>query len=276
MIPRQKLPDTVGRTVASVTSPTRPDDADPVDAVDWSFARRPFWAFSHLFALAVVVLFVNLGLWQLGRHDERRATNAVVAERVATEALEVVGADDLVGDPADLDYRPAAISGTFLDDDFVRVVNRSQGGVAGEYVVGVVELTDGSLLAVNRGFVPANADPAIRPSPDGPTTVTGWLRQSVAKGRLGADDSGRSDLVPRMNTDDLAARLQTDLPAVWLQVATEGPGASPSTSAQFPDPVPLPASGDGPHLGYAAQWFIFATLGVLFYGALLRRQSRSR
>jgi len=40
--------------------------------------------------------------------------------------------------------------------------------------------------------------------------------------------------------------------------------------------VPLPELDDGPHLGYAAQWFIFATLGVLFYGALLRRNSRTR
>jgi cytochrome oxidase assembly protein ShyY1 len=38
----------------------------------------------------------------------------------------------------------------------------------------------------------------------------------------------------------------------------------------------LPELDDGSHLGYAAQWLIFATLGVLFYGVLLRRQSRSR
>ena len=35
--------------------------------------------------------------------------------------------------------------------------------------------------------------------------------------------------------------------------------------------VPLPPLDGGPHLSYMAQWFIFATLGTLFYGALLRR-----
>jgi len=261
--------------VPSVTSPARPDDTGLDADADWSFARRPFWLFSHAFALSVVFLFVVLGFWQLSRHEERKASNAVIAERLAAEPLEIATVDDLEGDPADFDYRPVSVSGTFVDDDFVRVVNRSQGGVAGEYVAGVVELPDGSLVAVNRGFVPSNADPAIRPAPDGVATVTGWLRPSVDKGRLGADDTGRGDLVPRMNTDDLAARLGRELPPLWVQVSSEGPLAGGST-AQFPDPVPLPELDDGPHLGYAAQWFIFATLGVLFYGALLRRNSRTR
>ena len=32
----------------------------------------------------------------------------------------------------------------------------------------------------------------------------------------------------------------------------------------------------GPHLSYMGQWFIFAGLGALFYGALLRRAARGR
>lgn len=253
--------------------PYQPRSDHSAPAPDWAFARRPFWLFSHLFALSIVVLFVGLGSWQLSRHDDRRQANAALGERVTADSIDVVSADDLAGDPAELEYRPVAVAGTFVQDDLVRVVNRSQGGVAGEHVVGILELADGSALAVNRGFVPANSTPVIRPAPAGPTIVTGWLRQSVGKGRFAADDSGEGRLIPRMNTNDLAARLGEDLPAVWLQVATEGDNVVDPQS--FPDPVPLPELEAGPHLGYAVQWFIFATLGVLFYGALLRRQSRS-
>lgn len=258
--------------MASVTSPARPDTG-PGNAADWSFARRPFWLFSHVFALAVVVLFVNLGLWQLSRHGERQAASAELSSRLMSETIVVNGSADLGGPPSRLDYRPATVWGTFIDGDFVRVVNRSQGGVAGEHVVGLMELGDGSLLAVNRGFVPANTDVAVQPAPTGRVPVDGWLRESVQKGRFGADDTGEGALVPRMNTDDLATRAGRAVAPVWLQLAgVDGD----STAATFPDPVPLPELDDGPHLGYAAQWFVFATLGVLFYGALLRRQSRSR
>ncbi len=268
--------------MASATSPARPDDSDLIDdgqpagGADWSFARRPFWLFSHLFALSVIVLFAGLGLWQLSRHDARQETNTAVADRLDAEPRQVTEAGDLAGDPAELDYRPVLASGTFIDEDFVRVVNRSQGGVAGEHVVGIVELEDGTTVAVNRGFVPVNADPVLRPAPVGPTTVTGWLRESVSQGRFGVDDSGRGDLVPRLNTADLAARLGRELPAVWIQASEEGPVGGGARGDGFPDPVPLPELDSGPHLGYAVQWFIFAVLGTLFYGALLRRQSRPR
>lgn len=259
--------------MASVTSPARPDDTGPDADADWSFARQPFWLFSHVFALSVVVLFVALGLWQLSRHDERQAANAEVTTRLTSEPIVVNGSADLGGPPSRLDYRPATVLGTFIDADFVRVVNRSQGGVAGEHVVGLLELADGSLLAVNRGFVPANTEVTVEPVPAGRVPVEGWLRESIYKGRFGADDTGDGQLVPRMNTDDLAARIGRAVASVWLQQA--GP-TDDTTTRRFPDPVPLPELDNGPHLGYAAQWFIFATLGVLFYGALLRRQSRTR
>ena len=42
---------------------------------------RPRWLAGHLLALALVVLFVNLGLWQLRRLEQRRAHVAQVVER---------------------------------------------------------------------------------------------------------------------------------------------------------------------------------------------------
>ncbi len=260
--------------------PATGGDRSTAAAGRWAFARRPFWLFSHIFALSVVTLFVTLGLWQLSRHDERQQSNAIMAQRLAAEPLAVDGVDDLIGEPEVLDHRPAVVTGTFVDSDLVRVVNRSQGGVAGEHVVALLQLGDGSLLAVNRGFVPSNSSPALRSTPEGATSLTGWLRPSVEKGRFGADDKGDGPLIPRLNTDDLSTRLDEDLPGVWLQLESDGRSADPVAGSQvpslFPDPVPLAPLDDGPHLGYAAQWFVFATLGSAFYGALLLRRSRGR
>lgn len=253
----QPSPDT-----AQATAPTP-------SSRDWAFARRPFWLFSHLFALTVVTSFVFFGVWQLDRLSERRQANELIEARVGQE-VELSAALSQSGDPAELDYRAVTATARYLDPDFVRVVNRSQGGVAGEHVVAIVELDDGSVLAVNRGFVPANADVTLDPVPDGPTTVRGWLRATVERGRIGATDVGEGDRLPRLDTERVAVRLGRELPPVWLQLSSTGE----TGLVTFPDPVPLPPIDEGPHFSYAMQWFTFATLGVLFYLALLRRQSK--
>jgi len=40
----------------------------------------------------------------------------------------------------------------------------------------------------------------------------------------------------------------------------------------LPYPLPPPDLSEGPHLGYAGQWFIFAAIGAVGWVILLRRQ----
>ncbi|MGI9595498.1 MAG: SURF1 family protein [Acidimicrobiales bacterium] len=236
---------------------------------DWRFARRPFWVFSHFFALSVVALFIAFGFWQLDRLDSRQQSNALIEARI-TDKLELTAAPDGGATGDDLDYRSVTATVRFIEEDFVRVVNRSQGGAAGEHVVAIVELADGSPLAVNRGFVPSNADVELEPVPSGPVEINGWLRRTITRGAIGATDSGQGTRLPRLETERVAARLGRPLPPVWLQIAPD----EVTGLATFPDPVALPPIDDGPHRSYAVQWFTFATLGVAFYSALLWRQSR--
>jgi cytochrome oxidase assembly protein ShyY1 len=236
---------------------------------DWRFLRRPFWLFSHLFALSVVGLFIVLGFWQLNRLADRKQANEVIESRV-DQPIELIAAPDGGADGAELDYQAVTATVRYLEPDFVRIGNRSQGGAAGLHVVAIVELADGSALALNRGFVPANAEVELEPVPNGAAAVTGWLRKTVERESFGVADTGQGAVLPRLDTEQISARLGRDLPPVWLQLSA----GDQRGLITFPDPVPLPSIDQGPHLSYAVQWFIFATLGTLFYGALLRRQSR--
>lgn len=239
---------------------------------NWAFARQPFWVFSHLFALSMVSLFVVLGLWQLDRLEQRRDNNQIVEARTSAQPLVL----DVAPTGDDLEFRPATIIGFVVDDDVARIANRSQGGVAGEHVVAVVELSDGNLLAVNRGFVPINADVALTDLADldasGGVQLSGWLRNSVEpEGWFAVTDTGVGPVMPRLDTEALGQRLDRPVSPVWLQM--DDRTSSDSGLAQFPDPVPLPELGEGPHLSYAGQWFIFAVLGVGFYLATVRRRA---
>ena len=261
------------------------------DTTDWSFARRRFWLFSHVFAVAVITTFVFLGLWQGDRHRDRAALNDIVAARSNPPADLLADVLATTGSPDDLEFRYVTTTGTFVEDDFVRVANRSQGGVAGDHVVAVLELADGQLMLVNRGFTPLGTDTAeLAPLPTGPTTIAGWLRASADRGWIGATDTGGGTVVPRLDVDAIAARLdggagpgETPVVPVALQLEAGPPadadttGGSPSAAGQaLPDPVPLPPLDGGPHLSYMVQWFIFATLGMAFYGALLWRMASGR
>lgn len=247
--------------------------------LDWSFARRPKWIASHLFAGSLIVLFIWAGFWQLSRLDQRREQNQAVFDRSTLEPVDVgealVGLDlDLgqVGALRELDYLAVVAEGRYLDGELVRVVNRSQNGVGGDWVVGLFETINGDQLLVNRGFADRGEEAAA--APDGQVVIEGWVRRSQTKdGFFGATDTGQGDRVPRLDVAAIGGRMaspnQPELLPMWMQVA------GPATDLA-PDPVPLPPIGEGSHFAYALQWFTFAGMGLVVYTLVLRRRARLR
>ncbi|MFZ9042603.1 MAG: SURF1 family protein, partial [Ilumatobacteraceae bacterium] len=127
----------------------------------YRFLLGPRWVGFHLLVVAAIITMVNLGFWQLRRLDDRQAFNADVEASYDQPPLSL---DDVVEElvestPSDLEWRPVEVSGTYLPDETVFVVNRSQGGRAGRNVVVPLLLDDGRILLVNRGFVPLADDP---------------------------------------------------------------------------------------------------------------------
>ncbi len=76
----------------------------------------------------------------------------------------------------------------------------------------------------------------------------------------------------RIDGATIAVRLDAPIPPLYLQAGSEGsPGG-------LPIPVPPPALDEGPHLGYAIQWFSFAAIAVFgfLFVAIARSRERSR
>jgi surfeit locus 1 family protein len=59
-----------------------------------------------------------------------------------------------------------------------------------------------------------------------------------------------------------------------LPVVVQAQASAPVDAPDTLSPVPIPDLGEGPHLGYAVQWFLFAGVVVVAYPLLLRRQAR--
>jgi cytochrome oxidase assembly protein ShyY1 len=247
--------------------------------LSYRWALRPGWILSHLFVLACVVLFVRLGFWQLSRLGERRAHNALIEARQQEPPAPVGQVVAPTAGPAEVDavvYRTVVATGTYRTDEQVLVRNESYRGAPGSWVVTPLVLADGRAVAVNRGWIPAAAaegDPAAYAPPAGTVTVTGLLARTEEREGLGAADAaeGRLRDLARVDVGRLARQVAEPLYPAYLTLRDQQPAAG-----TVPVPVPPGVLDDGPHLNYAGQWFIFATLTAVVYPLLLRRQARAR
>ncbi len=220
----------------------------------YAFARRPRWLVAHVLVLVLVVVFVNLGLWQLRRLDERRDRNELVQARSTSTPVPV---GDLPDDPDDVRFRAVVASGTYGPDQTV-AVRTTQDGVPGAWVFSVLDDADAPVVVL-RGFVGTQLDGSVPapPPPEGEVEVEGI---AIPMGRLGHTAETAVD------------RLVETVPGA-APVVVQAEVSSPTEIADL-TPVPVPDLGEGPHLNYAVQWFLFAAVGVLAYPFLLRRQAR--
>lgn len=243
----------------------------------YRFLFRPRWLGFHLLVVAAIVAMINLGFWQLRRLDARQSFNAVVEARydeptVPLDRLVPAGAEP--GDPAldEVEWRPVTAAGTYLSDEAFFVVNRSQGGRAGRNAVVPLRLDDGRILLVNRGFVPlATVVPEV---PGDEVTLVGRIRTSQDRslGQLADPSDGDLEEVQRVDIPRLAAQLPGAVVPVYVDLVR----SEPAESGPYPEPVAAPDLGEGNHLAYAVQWFVFAVAVAVGWVLAVRRSVRYR
>ena len=237
----------------------------------YRFLLRPKWIAFHLLCLAVMAGMISLALWQLRRLDERAGFNDRVTEHLGTDPAPLA---DLLSLPRDdAEYRPAVITGEFVADREFLVVNVSQNGETGRNVVNAVELADGSLLIVNRGFV-ANGT-AVPPAPSGTVEIVGLLKKSQrARGGQTADDG--SQTLTEIRRVDLAALAQQFPEHIVQPMYAEVRGYNGLDREPGIQPIASPTLDDGPHLSYAIQWFAFTLCVGAGWVLAIRKSAREK
>lgn len=236
---------------------------------------RPRSVLLALLVLTAAGVMIGLGIWQLQRLGQRRALNARIQAQLAQPPVQLAG--DALGDPADLEYRPVIVRGTYDHAQEIVLRNRSYNEVPGVRVVTPlrIEGSDSAVL-VDRGWLPlSQSSPEARAAhrPRGEVSVEGIFRRSsprpapyLPNDPTPAPDS-RLDAWYWLDID----RIQMQIPYPLLPVYVE---QDPTGSAQtLPVPDHRLDLGDGPHLSYALQWFSFAAILLIGSAALARRQA---
>lgn len=240
----------------------------------FSFLLRPKWIAFHLLVFGSIALMIWLAFWQLDRLDHRRAFNDLVAEQIdqppaPLEQLLAEAGDD----PESIEWRQTIVTGQYLPDQILWF-NRSQNGIAGDNVLTALVTESDTTVVVNRGFVPLGVDVPAAPTVETELLARVRIPQERQRGELTDPSEAGAAIteVRRIDLGQLSAQLPGEVAPVYLDLID----AIPTIGPNDPVPVPAPTLDEGPHLSYAAQWFIFAVCVLVGWVLAVRRSIRSR
>ena len=221
-------------------------------AVRWS----GYVAVAVLFAIACAFL----SHWQFERNESRAAELELVDDNYDAVPVDL---EDLVPEGSTLDpedeWHPVVMTGEYLPTDQLLVRNRPHGGTAAFEVLVPFRLEDGRILIVDRGWVPpgeSSREPdAVAAPPEGTVEVTVRLRPGEALTLIAA----------------VVADGERVEQSAYGALVSEQP--APATTLGALDD---PSADPGPHLSYAIQWILFAIMGFVFIGYMIRTEIRAR
>lgn len=245
----------------------------------YRFLLRPKWIFGHVLVVTLVTTFILCGFWQLSRLHQRKAFNSLVRGN-QSEAVVPVTALGLrpsqgTGHARADQGRRVTVTGTYLADRSMVITGQSIDGNPGVWVVTPVALDDGTLVLVNRGFLQDNgtlsAAPVQSAPPPGRVTITGTVQPTETPSVFQRRDPEQlRTSYQRIDVDRIRGALARPTLPLWILSDGHQVPKDPGLAMQT---VPPPALTNGPHLGYAVQWFAFTLVGLIGYPLLIRKKA---
>ncbi len=238
------------------------------------FSRK--WILTTLLVLAGGVLCIRLGIWQLDRLDQRRAFNAHFIAMQSALPLDLNL--EIPQDLTDMEYRHVQVTGTYDFTNQVALRNQYYGSEYGYHLLTPLHLDDGSAVLVDRGWVPADGNDApvgwSRYDEAGQVEVQGVMRLGPTRPDMGGvpdptltPGQTRLDYWNFANLERISQQIPYPVLPVYIQPDVDTNDITPPIPYQ-----PEIELSEGPHFGYALQWFTFAAILYLGYPFYLRRQ----
>ena len=223
--------------------------------------RSRRWIGFTVLVLAVIVAFGLLSRWQWHRAAEKRAQEATI--EAATRATPLA----VAAEAAPTQWQPVSVTGVYDGSAQVVVRKRPLDATNGFWVLAPLRLPDGTVVWVNRGWIPAvgaaTAMPTIPAPPGGTVTVRGWWR-AFEPGDV--DVSGLPvGMVPQ------PAPAYLPLPGDFSGYVQRIESTPNDTE---PIPIPRDVLDDSRNVSYAIQWILFAIVAVVGWFIFLRREAR--
>jgi surfeit locus 1 family protein len=238
------------------------------------------WILTTILVISAMAVMIRLGIWQLERLEQRRNFNSRVLAQTSQPALNLntwSGVEDL----SDMEYRQIYVFGEYIHSQEIALRNQHWNNQSGIHLITPLQISGSEKsVLVDRGWISAkdfNSGDWSAFNESGEVKVNGIIRPSISK----ADFGSKSDLYLGTVNDPIKAwnfvtveRIQEQIPQPLVPIYIQ----------QSPDPTwkslphrskPKLEITEGPHMGYAIQWFTFAAILGLGYPFLILRQSQS-
>lgn len=243
--------------------------------------RRMFsrsWIAATFLVVLGALVCARLGIWQLDRLAERRVFNARVTTMRADAPLDLPAQTDLT----QMEWRAVRFSGEYDFENQVAIRNQFNGNQFGYHLIAPLHLSDGTTVLVDRGWVPADGNTTSadwrKYDQPGQIALSGIVRLSETNPPLGgASDPAltpgqtRLDFWIFVNVERIAKQIPYPVLPVYIQLDPDPNRTAP--------PIPYQPELDlseGPHQGYALQWFAFAALLLGGYPFFLKKQESEK
>ena len=239
---------------------------------DRSVGAKVAWA---LVGLVLFSVFVALGTWQVQRRTWKLDLIARVDTRVHARPVAAPGPGEWPRVTAtDFEYRHVKVSGTFLNTAETSVQALTDLG-SGYWVLTPLRQPDGTLVLINRGFVPPERRERAAhgaAETETPATVTGLLRISEPRGNfLRYNDPARELWYSRdVHAIAVARGLKGRVAPYFIDADAT------AVSAEEPGPVGglTVIVFRNAHLSYAITWYALALLVVGAAWVVVREERR--
>lgn len=226
----------------------------------------------------MLAVLLALGFWQLHRLEWKSALIEERSLRGSGPAIPLPS-DARIRAP-DLLYRPVTVTGRFMHEAEMHLLNRVRGGVPGMNLVTPLQRADGGpTILVDRGWVPLGwtGSPVAG---DDQVVVTGIVREPAEPGLFVPDN--RPDTNDWYYVDLVAMARSAGVlpfPDYYIYSTGETPAAAQAGARDRPD---YPAANEwqagirNDHLSYAITWFALAGVLMAIYLAYHIRWGHSR
>lgn len=209
--------------------------------------------------ISLVLVFIELGKWQLSRAEERNARQ---------EELDLLTKEPVVSIPGspiklkDFRNRQVEVVGRYSAEHTIYLDNKVYKGQAGYHVLTPLQIAHSDMyVMVNRGWAPTGYDRSILPeipTSSKETTITGTVVSPELKTLELSGQSETGAVWDRFSLDRFRDMTGYNLQPIMIQQTN-------NVEDGLIRDWHKPGSGASKNIGYAIQWFSLAATTIIIF-----------